>query len=549
MLLQEELERLSNPLRNLPVVRGISESVTWKTFPWIEGVCFGLVLYLLKEYITALGYRIGVWSSSDLGSFAVGNPFVIALIVCSFALYAGKDAIHDALRRIPVAIALQAASSLMLCIGCVLSIGMPTSNEAEFIGQILLGVSVPMVFAGWGAVLAAIDMYRSIVACVAASVVSVVLPHIFALDFLGLALCAVLACVISTTGWTMCARHLPHDREELAIPDRRKDLRAFWMKRNIVVNGDFSSLVDSELGWKRQAACIAAFMAIVGLMGGLLVARGMRTDWSPVSAGVESMAILLWFGIIVFSAVPSFKRVSIPLFLGIVGMISFMAFLPGSAGYFFAQVLLIFVTEYFWIFMIYSDVLTYRKNPTGIPLLGVSAAMPAVTVLFTYGGLYASSFNSEEAVLTMLVFISVMLIVLLVILLKETNLSDATGYDIAVEGIADLDTMKPLRNAWGEAQFYLRAVSPETSATINDEVADLCNLSNREREVFDLLVKGHTVSLISEELHISLNTVKTHTRHIYQKAEVGSRMELIKKCEDYAVFKMGSTDGGSSLGR
>lgn len=46
----------------------------------------------------------------------------------------------------------------------------------------------------------------------------------------------------------------------------------------------------------------------------------------------------------------------------------------------------------------------------------------------------------------------------------------------------------------------------------------LSTLSDREQEVYDCLVKGHTDQEIADQLFVSLNTVKTHLKHIYKKA-------------------------------
>lgn len=50
-------------------------------------------------------------------------------------------------------------------------------------------------------------------------------------------------------------------------------------------------------------------------------------------------------------------------------------------------------------------------------------------------------------------------------------------------------------------------------------------LSKREKEVFELLVQGLSDKEIAEKLFISLPTVRTHTRHIYEKFHINSRME------------------------
>ena len=59
------------------------------------------------------------------------------------------------------------------------------------------------------------------------------------------------------------------------------------------------------------------------------------------------------------------------------------------------------------------------------------------------------------------------------------------------------------------------------------EVADEYGLTARENEILLLIARGRHLSQIASELHISSNTVKTHTRHIYAKLAVGSRAEIM----------------------
>lgn len=60
-----------------------------------------------------------------------------------------------------------------------------------------------------------------------------------------------------------------------------------------------------------------------------------------------------------------------------------------------------------------------------------------------------------------------------------------------------------------------------------EELADRFDLTPRERDIFALLMRGRSVPYIRDELVISLNTVSTHVKHIYAKAAVHSRQELL----------------------
>ena len=75
------------------------------------------------------------------------------------------------------------------------------------------------------------------------------------------------------------------------------------------------------------------------------------------------------------------------------------------------------------------------------------------------------------------------------------------------------------------------------SVKINDKNNDkkhlvLYQLTERENQIVDLLLKGRTYKMIAEELFLSENTVKTHIRNIYSKLNIQSKTELIKLITD-----------------
>lgn len=57
-------------------------------------------------------------------------------------------------------------------------------------------------------------------------------------------------------------------------------------------------------------------------------------------------------------------------------------------------------------------------------------------------------------------------------------------------------------------------------------IREAYGLSTRETEVMELIARGLTVADISERLFISMNTVRTHSKHIYTKLDVHSKQEL-----------------------
>jgi DNA-binding NarL/FixJ family response regulator len=63
------------------------------------------------------------------------------------------------------------------------------------------------------------------------------------------------------------------------------------------------------------------------------------------------------------------------------------------------------------------------------------------------------------------------------------------------------------------------------------------DLSERELEVLDLIVKGLPYKLIASELHIAYDTVRFHVKKIYEKLHVGSLTEVVAKAIQENITK------------
>lgn len=53
-------------------------------------------------------------------------------------------------------------------------------------------------------------------------------------------------------------------------------------------------------------------------------------------------------------------------------------------------------------------------------------------------------------------------------------------------------------------------------------------LSKREGEIVEALVRGNTVGAIAEQLGVSENTVRTHTKHIYTRLDIHKKQQLVE---------------------
>ncbi len=62
---------------------------------------------------------------------------------------------------------------------------------------------------------------------------------------------------------------------------------------------------------------------------------------------------------------------------------------------------------------------------------------------------------------------------------------------------------------------------PENNETIS--------LTHREEEILALLVEGMNYNIIADKLYISMDTVRNHIRHIYEKLHVHSKSQAVVK--------------------
>jgi DNA-binding NarL/FixJ family response regulator len=65
--------------------------------------------------------------------------------------------------------------------------------------------------------------------------------------------------------------------------------------------------------------------------------------------------------------------------------------------------------------------------------------------------------------------------------------------------------------------------------SFRDDPPKVAALSQREEEILQLLSKGYTTKEIAERTSVSINTVRTHLQHIYDKLHVRSRTEAVVK--------------------
>lgn len=64
---------------------------------------------------------------------------------------------------------------------------------------------------------------------------------------------------------------------------------------------------------------------------------------------------------------------------------------------------------------------------------------------------------------------------------------------------------------------------------INNPQSEDYNLSDREKQVLQLLVDGYSYKMIAAEMFIAIDTVRSHIKKIYEKLHVNSKSEAVAK--------------------
>jgi len=79
------------------------------------------------------------------------------------------------------------------------------------------------------------------------------------------------------------------------------------------------------------------------------------------------------------------------------------------------------------------------------------------------------------------------------------------------------------------SQIARKVVTAFQSKPVSHEASSLSVLSNREKEILELLSKGMLYKEIAAQLFISQETVRKHVYHIYEKLHVNNRVEAVNK--------------------
>jgi DNA-binding CsgD family transcriptional regulator len=83
---------------------------------------------------------------------------------------------------------------------------------------------------------------------------------------------------------------------------------------------------------------------------------------------------------------------------------------------------------------------------------------------------------------------------------------------------------------------YLLPPKKHTDFALNQKAIDSLGISARELEVLAHLAIGSSNKLIARKLDISPNTVKTHTKNLYEKLCAQNRTEATQKARELQIL-------------
>jgi two-component system, NarL family, response regulator NreC len=111
---------------------------------------------------------------------------------------------------------------------------------------------------------------------------------------------------------------------------------------------------------------------------------------------------------------------------------------------------------------------------------------------------------------------------------REAFAAGASGY--VLKEAADTEVVSAIRAVAGGERYVHPSLGARlfTAEAEERRRAEQDPLSDREREVLQLLALGHTNQEIAKKLYISVRTAETHRAHIMQKLHLTSRAELVR---------------------
>ncbi len=262
---------------------------------------------------------------------------------------------------------------------------------------------------------------------------------------------------------------------------------------------------------KKPMRILFLFVAVITVNSGLM--------YQVINPAFEHLtALTSWYwavpyiiALVVMRNLPSGVKRSSILYAGMAmimaAFICFMLIGRGAAEYIVIDTLMLGacgIFDLFW-WSIIGEMLEYAENPVKVFGIGLSANVFGVLCGDVLGvDIRAIRLPGAEVTVIALCVVCVTLVILPPLNRQLLMLLKSHAYLTAYSGMTQ----------------------PQRSAIIR-HTKMLDPLTERERDVLELILSGKSNRAIAGELFISENTVKTHAKSIYSKYDVGGRAELI----------------------
>lgn len=176
---------------------------------------------------------------------------------------------------------------------------------------------------------------------------------------------------------------------------------------------------------------------------------------------------------------------------------------------------------------------------SGRPLFGTICMVQAIDQLGIFGGSVAVQVWTQpqaHAVLYAAFGVGALLLVMVLLVSNRAVIEPLAAADFDfTEGEIDMtgevaaggEPARVASSSQQEGAGAMEAVPSASQQSVLDDLATRFFLSDREKDILQLLTEGRSGPYIADKLCISGNTVKTHIRHIYTKLDVHDRQELL----------------------
>lgn len=316
--------------------------------------------------------------------------------------------------------------------------------------------------------------------------------------------------------------------------------------------GARSRLVGSSGAWRAKGdsanrkspalffVCIAVFSIPYNYLrnaDGLQAVYASAVEWPSVLA-VAAVALAL----IALAETAAERRgiLLVPGFVLCLLSAAMVTYLLARDDYAFAVPSLLYTGYYLFLAMVYLALgpiaATTDANPTRL----FSSAMLANVGGLLLGSIIAGTerwFGAQGTALTVLAVTYALLVAGFLLLgSKSYSLFRVNNFD---EEEYSFEYVAPVKARVVEASSEEGARQESREPSLASAIARQCatvsaryRLSGREREVLAELARARTIASIAEELVVSENTIKAHTKSIYRKLGVHTREELLHRIEE-----------------